>query len=204
MNRDIIILRNAVPPEICKFTAIEYEIFEEAYRALYPGQDPSDMCRNSFARYAPLPFETLSVYLQPLIEKEVGMNLYPTYSYARIYYNGSELSKHKDRQSSEITVSVCIEKDTTEWPLFIQNENEKTYSVNLSQGDLVIYSGKKHLHWREPFPGTKQIQAFLQYVDSQGESQHLKYDTRPALGLPFEFTDNIIKDELKRIASDKE
>lgn len=201
MKEDVIILKNAVPEEICKFTAIEYEIFEQAYKVLYPGSDGSDMCQNSFARYAPLPFETLSVYLLPLIEKSVNMRLYPTYSYARIYYNGSELSKHKDRSSSEITVSVCIEKDSVDWPLYVENAAGEIYKILLNCGDLVIYSGKQHSHWRNPFPGTKQIQAFLQYVNADGEYQNLKFDTRPALGLPFEFTDSIIQAEIKRIAS---
>jgi len=198
---DVVVIKNAVSAEICKFTAIEYEIFEQGYKALYPGSDGSDMCQNSFARYAPLPFETLSLYLLPLIEKQTGLNLYPTYSYARIYYTGSELEKHKDRESSEITVSICIEKDNVDWPLFIKTDNGTQHEVNLDQGDLVIYSGRKHSHWREPFQGTKQIQAFLQYVDANGSSSWLKWDTRPALGLPFEFTDQRIQNEIKRIAS---
>lgn len=201
MEKDLIILKNIVPKEICRFAAIEYELFEEAYKILYPGQDGSDMCQNSFARYAPLPFETLSVYLLPLIEKSVNMKLYPTYSYARIYYTGSELAKHKDRSSSEITVSVCIEKDSTDWPLHIENDQGDIHEVILERGDLVIYSGKKHSHWRASFTGVKQIQAFLQYVNAEGEYQHLKYDTRPALGLPFEYTDHRVKAEIKRIAS---
>ncbi len=198
MDRDIIILRNAVPAEICKFTAIEYDIFEQGYKALYPNSDPSDMCNHSFARYAPLPFETLSVYLLSLIEKETNLKLFPTYSYARIYYTGSELSKHKDRQSSEITVSVCIEKDITDWPLYIETDTGTRYDVNLNQGDLVIYSGRKHYHWREPFLGTRQTQAFLQYVNANGDSNWLKWDTRPALGLPFEFVDPRVQNEIKR------
>ncbi len=201
MNTDIIIVRNAVPAEICKFTAIEYDIFEQGYKALYPNSNASDMCENSFARYAPLPFETLSVYLLPLIEKETNLKLLPTYSYARIYYTGSELSKHKDRQSSEITVSICIEKDEIDWPLYVETDSGKRYDINLNQGDLVIYSGRTHYHWRDPFSGKRQVQAFLQYVDANGDSSWLKWDTRPALGLPFEFTNQEIQNEIKRIAS---
>lgn len=191
-----IVLKQAVSLELCKFLSTEYSILEGIYHHMYQGSDPSDFCKNSFARYAPLPFETLLIHLQPLIESTVKKRLYPTYSYARIYYKNSELEKHKDRKSSEITVSVCIEKDSSDWPLWIEIDKNHPERIDLDVGDLVIYSGRKQLHWREPFNGEKQVQAFLQYVDSSGDSSYLKYDTRPALGLPFEWTSKSVQDEI--------
>jgi hypothetical protein len=131
-------------------------------------------------------FEALSVKIMPLIESTVNKKLLPTYSYARIYYQGSELKRHKDRASSEVTVSICIEKDQTNWPLYVQI-NDITHEINLEVGDLAIYSGRVYDHWRTPFIGNKQVQAFLQYVDAEGSSSELKWDTRPCLGMPFEW-----------------
>ncbi len=204
MEKDFIILRGAVSQEICKFTSIEFKLMEDGYKKMYPGHNPADMCANSFARYAPLPFETLSVYLLPTLEQTLNLRLYPTYSYARIYYNGSELTKHKDRSSSEITVSVCIEKDAKDWPLYIETDNGIKNEIFLNTGDIVIYSGRKYAHWRNPFTGTSQVQAFLQYVDADGDSSWLKWDTRPALGLPFEYANVTVQEELKRIASERD
>jgi hypothetical protein len=132
------------------------------------------------------------------------MKLWPTYSYDRIYYNGSELQKHVDRPSSEITISVCITKEERVWPLMIQNDNKEIFEINLDVGDIVIYSGRKHLHWREPFLGNKQIQAFLQYVDAAGLDAWLKWDTRPKLGLPFEWAHPSVQNEIKQIAAMEE
>lgn len=193
---DYIVIRNAVSKELCSFLATEFNLLQDIYKAMYPGYDPADMCAGTFARYAPLPFETLSVTLKPVIEQAVKMKLHPTYSYARIYYNKTELNKHKDRASSEVTVSICIEKDPVDWPLYIKTDSGQEYEINLELGDIVIYSGRTHEHWRNPFKGTKQIQAFLQYVNAEGDDAWLKWDTRPCLGLPFEYTSQAIQSEI--------
>lgn len=200
MNQDYIIIKNALSKELCEFISLEFEMMEAVCRQIYPGANLADLCDNTFARYSPLMMEALSVWLQPKIEEAVGMKLYPTYSYARIYYKGSELQKHFDRESSEITVSLCLQKDV-DWPLYVKNEQGVVHSIDLDVGDLGIYSGRKHEHWREPSTGERQIQAFLQYVDVNGTSSWLKWDTRPVLGMPFESADFKVQNEIKRIAS---
>lgn len=200
MNKDFQIVKSAVSTELCEFLALEFSMMSEVCGMLYPGADLADLCKNSFARYSPLMFEALSVKLLPIVEQLTNLSLYPTYSYARIYYKNSELQKHLDRPSSEVTVSICITKDDTNWPLHIQDSEGQDNEIFLDVGDLVIYSGRKHLHWRIPFTGTSQIQAFLQYVDANGSEAWLKWDTRPKLGLPFEWTDQRVQRELAQIA----
>lgn len=197
IKEDYIIVKNAVSKELCEFMALEYEMQNDVCNILYPGANLSDMCENTFARYAPLMFEALMVKLNPLVSEKVGFDVVPVYSYARIYYKGSELGKHFDRSSSEISVSVAISKEEQDWPLYIKNEKGQIHEIKLDVGDIVIYSGRQHEHWREPYTGNKVIQAFLQYVNAQGPYSHLKWDTRPCLGLPSEFVDQSIKDELE-------
>jgi hypothetical protein len=45
----------------------------------------------------------------------------------------------------------------------------------------------------------KQIQAFLQYVNAEGDDAWLKWDTRPCLGLPFEYATDHVKSEISHI-----
>lgn len=203
MNKDFQIVKNAVSTELCEFLALEFSMMSEVCGMLYPGADLADLCKNSFARYSPLMFEALSVKLLPMVEQLTNLSLYPTYSYARIYYKNSELQKHLDRPSSEVTVSICITKDDTNWPLHIQDSKGIDNEIFLDVGDLVIYSGRKHLHWRDSFTGTSQIQAFLQYVDANGSEAWLKWDTRPKLGLPFEWADQRVQRELAQIAENE-
>jgi len=200
MNKDYIIIKNALDENLCRFIALEFEMMEAVCKQIYPGANLADLCENTFARYSPLMMEALGVWLQPKIEEAVNMKLYPTYSYARIYYQGSELQKHFDRESSEVTVSVCLQKDV-DWPLYVKNSEGTVHQIDLEVGDLGIYCGRKHEHWRDPLPGKKQIQAFLQYVDANGASSWLKWDTRPVLGMPFEYAADNVQNEIKRIAS---
>lgn len=204
MQEDYKLLSGAVPAEICRLCAIQYEMQESCCSVIYPNTSMADMSPNSFARYAPMCFEALSVYLLPIVEKAIGKKLYPVYSYARIYYTGSRLDPHFDRLSSEISVSVCIEKDQEDWALFIKSNQGVTHEIHLDQGDIVIYQGNAQEHWRNTFTGKKQIQCFLQYVDVDGPLSWLKWDTRPSLGLPYDFVGPVVKSEVERVmAKDK-
>lgn len=203
MNEDYKIIKNAISKELAEFIALEYEMMGDVCKHIYPNANLADLCDNTFARYSPLMMEALAVRLQPQIEEAVGMKLFPTYSYARIYYNGSELQRHFDRASSEVTVSVCLQQDEV-WPLYVKNSEGVTHEINLEVGDAGIYCGRKHEHWRNPLPGQKHIQCFLQYVNAEGDDAWLKWDTRPCLGLPFEYASQAIQSELKHIAAVKD
>ncbi len=203
MKQDYAIIKNAISKELAQFISLEYEMMEEVCKHLYPGANLADLCDNTFARYSPLMMEALAVQIQPQIEEAVGMKLFPTYSYARIYYKGSDLQKHFDRPSSEVTVSVCLQQ-TEPWPLYVKNADGVEHELIMEVGDAGIYSGRKHEHWRNPLPGEKHIQCFLQYVNAEGDDAWLKYDTRPCLGLPFEWTSQAIKNELSRISNAKD
>jgi len=191
------LVKNAIPEEIIKIMDIEFSMMRDCMKTLGLStgfDDPS--VRDSFSWYSPICFETLSVYLQPLIEREVGEKLYPTYTYARIYMNNSELTKHTDRKSSQLSASCCIRKDAP-WPLCFKTKNG-IEEFDMEPGDLVISSGTKIPHWRDPYKGTEHMQAFLQYVYVEGKYPHLKYDTRPCLASDYDLTSPYIKEEVSR------
>lgn len=199
MKQDFYIIKNAISKELAEFIALEFSMMETTCKQLYPGVNLADLSENTFARYSPLMMEALSVSLQPKIEEAVGMKLFPTYSYARIYYKDTELKHHVDRASSEVTVSVCLQQNVN-WPLYVKNTEGVIHAINLEVGDAGIYCGRKHEHWRDPLQEEGQhIQAFLQYVNAEGDDAWLKWDTRPCLGLPFEYASQAIRSEIKHI-----
>ena len=55
----------------------------------------------------------------PKMQKETGLELIPTYSYARIYKKGDILKRHKDRPSCEISTTLNLGGDP--WPIFIDD-----------------------------------------------------------------------------------
>ena len=138
---------------------------------------------NSFSFYGALFTESLLLLLKPVMEQQLGIELYPTYSYMRIYYKDAALAKHTDRPSCEYSATLCIQcNKENPWPIFFHS-NDNDSSLVLNQGDLCIYKGDELLHWREPCLYNNHIQFFLHFVDINGEYSDFKYDKRPALGI---------------------
>jgi hypothetical protein len=154
---------------------------------------------NTFSCYSDPVMETLLVKVLPVMQQETGLNLIPTYSYARLYKNGDELRRHKDRPSCEISTTINLGGDP--WPIFIDgtgadtviDEYKKIHKPNapkgtkvlLEVGDMLVYSGCELEHWREPFEGNVCGQVFLHYNHVNGPfAEKNRFDKRPMLGLP--------------------
>jgi hypothetical protein len=141
---------------------------------------------NSHSKYADPLMESLLLYYHSLIEENTGLQLFPTYSYYRVYRPGAHLKKHKDRPSCEISATLCLgydyknQAEEYEYPIFM---NGTPYI--LKPGDLVIYRGCDLDHWRDIFeapPGSHHSQVFLHYVDKNGPYSDYKWDQRPYIG----------------------
>jgi hypothetical protein len=129
-------------------------------------------------------FEKLLWNMTLVMEDITEKSLFPTYSYARIYYHESELKKHKDRPACEYSASICLENDSiVEWPLYIIDKDNIEHQVIQNPGDAVIYKGCEQVHWRDKFHGTSHSQVFLHYVDQNGSYSEWKYDKRSSLNI---------------------
>ena len=160
---------------------------------------------NTYSHYADPVMETLLVKVLPTMQKETGLDLIPTYSYARLYKNGDILHRHKDRPSCEISTTINLGGDP--WPIFINPDpnaghvhgpevgvhkvrryeptKDEGVKVLLEVGDMLVYSGCDLEHWREPFDGNICGQVFLHYNHVNGPfAEKNKFDGRPMLGLP--------------------
>jgi hypothetical protein len=74
----------------------------------------------------------------------------------------------------------------------------------LIKGILLSIKATAQEHWRNEFTGRKQIQCFLQYVRVDGPASWLKWDTRPSLGLPYDYVGPAVKSEVEQVmARDK-
>jgi hypothetical protein len=197
------VVKNAISKDVCKIIAKEFKLLENMAHELnlprgFGTDDPvsatvqfpynDGLIENSFAWYSPLCFEALSdVVIKSAVESAVGEEVYPTYSYARIYYNGASMRSHTDRAASDVVVTCCISVDNTvkPWPIGFLDKDNNSIFVEQEPGDIVIYKGNEIEHWREKYEGAEQIQCFLSYVLKNGPKAGLRYDTRPALGMPW-------------------
>ena len=143
----------------------------------------------TYSHYSDIAMETLLEKLTEPMSKETGLNLIPTYSYARIYKKGDVLKRHKDRYSCEVSMTMNLGGDP--WPIYLEPSGEtdkEGVKINLEPGDALIYRGCEVEHWREAFEGENCGQVFLHYNDASGENaEENRYDTRPFLGLPSWF-----------------
>ena len=135
----------------------------------------NDHSRNSF--YGDPIMEALLLRKKKLMEQETGKKLLPTYSFWRVYTQFADLKKHKDRASCEISVTIKINSDETEWPIYIDGK-----PCHLDKGDAAIYLGCELEHWREEFQGDHQFQCFLHYVDADGKNKDYYLDQRQFWG----------------------
>ena len=89
--------------------------------------------------------------LTEIVKQRTGMcNIKKQHSFSRIYLNNSILKKHVDRETLDLTLSVCIYDDTgVEWPLFVENLDGSVTPVLTVPGDGALILGTKMNHWRD-------------------------------------------------------
>jgi hypothetical protein len=206
-TKKYLVIKNAIPKDVANFVYNYFLIKKTVAKTLQENKflPPFDttfgtfndpQVPNSYAHYADIAMETLLLMVKPLMEQKTKTKLVETYSYARIYYSGNKLRRHKDRPSCEISCTMNLGGD--EWPIFIDptgtdnviDEDKEIHKpnapkgnkVNLAPGDLLIYRGCELEHWREPFEGDHCVQVFLHYNDSK--NQENIFDGRPHVGLP--------------------
>ena len=140
------------------------------------------MVNNCIACYGIPCYDALMLLLQPAVESIINKQVFPTYSYSRLYLNGSKLRKHRDRSSCEYSITITIDSPEEPWPIFIENYSGEVSSVILEAGDMIVYKGDQLTHWRDSYQGHGQLQCFCHYVDANGEFKHHRWDKRDALG----------------------
>jgi hypothetical protein len=130
---------------------------------------------NSHSVYNFLPFLRLLVDKIPEVNRLLGEKVLPTYTYARVYKESSELLRHRDRPACEISFTLNLSKDC-EWPIYFQRPDGSETSIELNPGDAVLYLGCQADHWRNEFKGQEYIQLFMHYVRAHGPKAWAYFD----------------------------
>ena len=207
-KNNYMVIRKAIDPKIAEFVMnyfmmkrqVARTMFDERYISPFTtewGVWNDRQAPDTYSHYGDIAMETLLLAVQPKMEKETGLSLYPTYAYARIYKNGDILKRHKDRFSCEISTTMNLGGD--KWPIYIEPDPKKGkdgddgyeseytegVQVDLKPGDMLVYKGNICEHWRDQFEGENCAQVFLHYNNqkTKGSKKNL-FDGRKHLGLP--------------------
>ena len=203
------VIKNAISYELANFLYNYFMLKRDAVKFMYDnnihsydsilGTWTDQQIPNTYSCYGDFAMETLMMKVMPVMIKETGLDLVPTYSYARIYKKGDILKRHKDRPSCEISTTLNLGGES--WPIFIdptgsdnvideyknihKPDAPKGVRVDLEIGDMLVYSGCDLEHWREPFEGENCAQVFLHYNNRNGQFKDINiFDGRHKLGVP--------------------
>lgn len=210
-ENDFVVIKNALD---IKMANISYNYLKmRAYQASYKrshlektydkdfdGYFEDRQAPDSYSLYGDPLMESILISLKPMMEDITQKELFPNYAYTRLYVTNNDLKIHKDRESCEISTSLCLGYDTSNldnqdycWPFCLTDpKTKKDLSLELKPGDMLIYNGVKLEHYRDEFLGNNHAQVFLHYNDANGNFK-IKYDNRDRLGMPknFKTYDNI-------------
>jgi hypothetical protein len=202
------VIKNAISHELANFVYNYFMLKRDAVNFMYKnninyespllGTWGDKQVPNTYSHYADFVMETLLMKVLPKMQQETGLELVPTYSYARIYKKGDILKRHKDRPSCEISTTIHL--GGAKWSIFIDSTGSdnvideyknihkpnapKGTEVLLDVGDMLVYSGCELEHWREPLEGDNCAQVFLHYNHVNGPFANKNiFDGRPMLGI---------------------
>ena len=203
------VIKNAISYDLANFIFNYFLLKRDAVKYMYDNNITYDngmlgtwtdqQIPNTYSHYADHVMETLLMKVLPVMQKETGLELVPTYSYVRAYKKGDILKRHKDRPSCEISTTIHLGGD--QWSIFIDPTGSNNVideyknihkpdapqgvKVDLDVGDMLVYSGCELEHWREEFQGNVCVQVFLHYNHVNGQfAEKNKFDKRPMLGIP--------------------
>jgi len=204
-NLHFIVVKNLIDKNMAKFLyeyvkveanklrLLEEEYGPECYDHNYVGIFNDVQAPGSFARYGDPTFDTLLELVRHKFEEAINIPLVSTYSYHRLYLTNSDLKRHKDRASCEISATLCLGHNISNvdkkvypnynWPMYVKMPDGKELPISLEPGDAIMYRGCEVEHWREPFMGLNHAQVFLHYNEKEGEFNNI-FDGRKALGMP--------------------
>jgi len=165
-------------------------------------KDPQ--CPLSDSIYGDPMLDNLLQSLAKPLSAQLGIELLPTYTYARIYRPGEELVRHIDRAACEIsgTMTLGFDPGSGIWPIFMTDKEDDVIgnSLEISTGDLVMYHGNELYHWRPPYKGQWQVQVFFHFVDANGPHKELANDGRESLGIDKSTTVEVPQETAKTAA----
>jgi len=153
--------------------------------------EETDTDKSVYSIYGDIAIDTAMLKVKQQVNKLIGEQIYPTYSYARIYPYESIVAPHKDREECEIACSMYL--GGIKWDMFVEGKDGPE-RIDLNIGDMIVYAGTEISHWRETFLGVdsdgnpgEYTQVFFHYQRASNENVN-PFDGRGHAGLPISYS----------------
>ena len=128
------LIQNAIPNIMQGFFLVYLWQLQKNDKLQLGDQQVSD----AYCVYGDPACDSLLYQLTPLVSKVVGIELLPTYSYARIYLHGAELLPHIDRDECEYSATISLGQDSDSlWPIWMKDEKMTQNVFHYIQGTCV-------------------------------------------------------------------
>ena len=197
-------LENLLTEQIRKYALLDLFVAKENRECVYDENVCDEYSGFNFA-FKDNQLMSLCDYVKPTLEKILDMELYPTYSFSRIYQEGDILPLHVDRNSCEISISITLGyggnfiwplvfmplKESSEYIDFVDDgsdypvdpsialplDHHQLQKIIIHPGDGFLYRGMQVIHGRPRYTeGMWQAQVFLHFVDANGKNTKHKFD----------------------------
>jgi Rps23 Pro-64 3,4-dihydroxylase Tpa1-like proline 4-hydroxylase len=185
IQNNYIVIPNFISKSRAKKLHEEYKNYCELNNISGDGQ-----VLNSYSCYNYISFLELLCEKTQEVSSILEETVLPTYTYARVYRNKNELTKHTDRDACEVSLTLNLCGDQP-WKIYVKNPEGEEKSVVLTPGDAMLYLGKIAEHWRNEYVGDEYTQVFLHYVKSRGECAYAYFDRKNEDSLNKEFQSNL-------------
>ena len=141
-----------------------FRYLESPYHNGYKKGSGNGEHSRSWNTYAHETWEAVLEMVCPSVQQIVGTSLIPTYSYQRMYMNGSAMAHHSDRPACQISLTINLGQSHS-WPIYCTSLKTKKYvEVVQEPGDALLYLGCNIGHYRPEYKGDWYNQLFLHYV----------------------------------------
>ena len=163
-----VLIKEMIPKDIAK-VASQYAHFDRVQN--FKPEDETAQIPGSHSVYGDPLMETLLKFSRPHMEKWTGLELWPTYSYYRLYKPGDELKRHKDRPSCEISITCCLCYDYKDkdpyWYLINKSSHFIVTEDSVSMISDAVFTGKP-VYMAKIKNKKKKIKSFVQNLEKRG------------------------------------
>ena len=165
LENGYIVLKNFLNPGVTKyFNGRTFRYLEHPYHNDYNKGSGHGEHSRSWNTYAHETWEAALEMVCPSVQQINGAPVIPTYSYQRMYMNGSAMAHHSDRPACQISLTINLGQSHS-WPIYCTSLKTKKYvEVIQEPGDALLYLGCNIGHYRPEYKGDWYNQLFLHYV----------------------------------------